>query len=490
MLAAASLLVAVSGCADESAGPPAGATQPSSALAALPGKADALQKTLSDDAQAPGSAGGEQNAQPPRPMGEMMSPTAGRGMMGQMPGMASRGIPSGGMPSGGMPSGGMPPAGGMPAGMAKPSSAPADTPAAKPTAMSMPRVYHMGATGFFLDRQEELSLTDSQTRQLNEVKQDALVAMATTERQIDEAEQELWTLTAEAEPDVAKIQSKTKEVGRMTVQRRMGFIRAVGKATGLLSADQRQVVARRAKASAADETASGKMGGMGKMGDAKKAKMANMADAKKAKMADMADAKRAKMAETRKAKMGKMGGANKPKMGKMGSAKKPKMGKMAGADKPKMGKMAGANKPKMAQKGMAMMGKNPAPASMAKMSLPSSLPGFPGASHLYHVGATDFFLDHAESLALTDEQRAKLEQIKKESTVTLEAAEAKIEKAERELWTFTASAEPDDSKLKAKLEEIAQLFVERRMAFIRSVGDAAKLLSDEQRTAVVGQSPR
>ena len=32
------------------------------------------------------------------------------------------------------------------------------------------------------------------------------------------------------------------------------------------------------------------------------------------------------------------------------------------------------------------------------MSMPSALPGFPGQSHLYHIGATGFFLDHPEHI--------------------------------------------------------------------------------------------
>jgi len=37
----------------------------------------------------------------------------------------------------------------------------------------------------------------------------------------------------------------------------------------------------------------------------------------------------------------------------------------------------------------------------------SALPGFPGASHIYHIGATDFFLDHPEHITLTTEQQVR-----------------------------------------------------------------------------------
>jgi hypothetical protein len=43
---------------------------------------------------------------------------------------------------------------------------------------------------------------------------------------------------------------------------------------------------------------------------------------------------------------------------------------------------------------MGAMGK--APGAGTPMAMPSALPGFPGASHLYHVGAGGFFLDYAD----------------------------------------------------------------------------------------------
>ena len=40
-------------------------------------------------------------------------------------------------------------------------------------------------------------------------------------------------------------------------------------------------------------------------------------------------------------------------------------------------------------------------AAQPAAAMPSALPGFPGASHLYHVGATGFFLDYSAALKLT-----------------------------------------------------------------------------------------
>ncbi len=53
-----------------------------------------------------------------------------------------------------------------------------------------------------------------------------------------------------------------------------------------------------------------------------------------------------------------------------------------------------------------------APGAGTTMAMPSALPGFPGASHLYHVGSTGFFLDYADKLGLSVEQRSSLNAIK------------------------------------------------------------------------------
>jgi Spy/CpxP family protein refolding chaperone len=120
--------------------------------------------------------------------------------------------------------------------------------------------------------------------------------------------------------------------------------------------------------------------------------------------------------------------------------------------------------------------------------MPSALPGFPGASHLYHIGETSFFLDHSEHITLTDEQQKQLNEIKESAFLATATAERKIDEAEQELWTLTAEAEPDIEKIEAKTKEIAQLQVDNRIAFIRAVGNAANVLNDEQRKSLVGET--
>lgn len=119
-------------------------------------------------------------------------------------------------------------------------------------------------------------------------------------------------------------------------------------------------------------------------------------------------------------------------------------------------------------------------------SPPSAIPGFPGISHIYHVGATGFFLDHAEHLNLSSEQNAALNMIKEESGKNQEDLKTKIEALESELWDLTGSDAPDIRKITDKVKTIESLRTEKRLSFIRAVGKAADTLNQKQREALVG----
>ena len=115
----------------------------------------------------------------------------------------------------------------------------------------------------------------------------------------------------------------------------------------------------------------------------------------------------------------------------------------------------------------------------------SALTGIPGASHLYHVGSTGFFLDQPQ-IALTSGQQTTLNGIKERALLERSTAERAIEQAEQELWTLTGADQPDATKVQAKLKDIEQLRTNQRMAFIRAVGEAANVLTPEQRNVVLG----
>ena len=145
-----------------------------------------------------------------------------------------------------------------------------------------------------------------------------------------------------------------------------------------------------------------------------------------------------------------------------------------------MGSMMSGGKSGMG--GMQMMG-----AMGDTPSMKSALPGFPGASHLYHVGSTGFFLDHEEHITLTPEQTKSLEEIAEKSRLEQDAAERKIAEANQTLFTLTGAGQPDAEKIDAEITKIENLAAERRRAFIRQVGEAAKVLTEDQRKVLVGQ---
>lgn len=134
--------------------------------------------------------------------------------------------------------------------------------------------------------------------------------------------------------------------------------------------------------------------------------------------------------------------------------------------------------------GMSRMGGGMNTAGMA-----SALPGFPGASHIYHLGATGFFLDHGSHITLSVDQQKELGEIKEQSLLNQSTLQRKIDQAEQELWDLTGADAPDAAKVEAKAREIEQLKSEQRISFIRDVGKAAAALTDEQRRQLTGMVP-
>lgn len=141
----------------------------------------------------------------------------------------------------------------------------------------------------------------------------------------------------------------------------------------------------------------------------------------------------------------------------------------------------------MGMDGMQMMGRMGKEGSGPPPMIQTALPGFPGSSHLYHLGATGYFLDHGQHITLTREQQTTLNQIKERVLLTQATTDRQIEQAEQDLWVLTGTDEPDVRRIEAKVREIAKLKGDQRMAFIRAVGEAAKVLTDEQHKVLVGE---
>jgi hypothetical protein len=150
------------------------------------------------------------------------------------------------------------------------------------------------------------------------------------------------------------------------------------------------------------------------------------------------------------------------------------------------GGMMGKGMTEMMGKMMGQMGQaNGMPAN----PVASELPGFSGASHLYHVGTTGFFLDHLDMAGFTPEQQTKLNQIKESALLNQAMFERKTDQAEQELWILTSAEKPDISLIELKVKEIEIQKGEERLGFIRLVGEAAKVLTPEQRSIILGQMP-
>lgn len=186
------------------------------------------------------------------------------------------------------------------------------------------------------------------------------------------------------------------------------------------------------------------------------------------KMMEMMQMKMKKM-------MGGMGGMNDKAMGGGPAG-------MTGMSGSGMGMMDDMDM--MGMMGMGSMGG----AKGQKMKMTAALPGFPGASHIYHIGATDFFLDHPEHITLSTDQQVKLNAAKQKAVTDKANAQRKIEEAEQQLWELTAADQPDAGKIEAKVREIEKFRGDQRLAFVRSVGEATKVLTDDQRKILIGQA--
>ena len=174
-------------------------------------------------------------------------------------------------------------------------------------------------------------------------------------------------------------------------------------------------------------------------------------------------------------------------MGMMGE--KGEMGGMSG------GAMGGMSPAPAAAMGMCCMGEMggmsggaPQPkGGMAAMNAPSSaMPGQPGASHLYHMGSTGFFLDHSQHITLSQDQKLNLNRLKERAMLDRASEQRRIDQAEQELYSLTGADQLDNSKVQAKIGEIEKVRAEQRMNFIRAVGQASNVLTHEQHQALMG----
>ena len=77
-------------------------------------------------------------------------------------------------------------------------------------------------------------------------------------------------------------------------------------------------------------------------------------------------------------------------------------------------------------------------------------------------------------------------EIAEKSRLDQAATDRQVAEANQTLFTLTGADEPDADKIDTEITEIENLAAERRRAFIRQVGEAAQLLTEDQRKILVG----
>jgi len=135
-------------------------------------------------------------------------------------------------------------------------------------------------------------------------------------------------------------------------------------------------------------------------------------------------------------------------------------------------------------------GKDDMPESRGHDAMQAAMPAQPlmkeaGPPALLHIGAKGFFLDLPQTFTPRADQAKMLTDIKERTTMDMMAADKNIQRAEQQLWKLTASDHPDLAEIEIKTREIEKLRGNQRIAFIRSVSEAANLLTVGQREAIL-----
>lgn len=188
------------------------------------------------------------------------------------------------------------------------------------------------------------------------------------------------------------------------------------------------------------------------------------------------------MQSSKKMDMGKGMGMN---MGKsMGKGMKMDMSapmSMQGMqqDKMMMGKCKGMMC-KMGMKNMSMMGQPPKDQAPGTANTETSLPGYVNVPHLYHIGESEFFLDHTAHLDLTKNQIGQLQTIQSQWQRQQKNLISERDSHEQRLWEFTAMGQPDYKAIQETVMAIESINSKLRLTFIEQVGQAVTVLTAQQ----------
>ncbi len=182
-----------------------------------------------------------------------------------------------------------------------------------------------------------------------------------------------------------------------------------------------------------------------------------------------------------------MQSSNKMDMGKgMGMGKGMKMDmsapmSMQGMQKDKMmmGKCKGMMC-KMGMKNMSMMGQRPKDQAPGTTNTETSLPGYVNVPHLYHIGESEFFLDHSAHLGLTQNQIDQLKAIQSQWQSQQNTIISERDSHEQRLWEYTAMGQPDYKAIQETVMAIESINSKLRLIFIKQVGQAVTVLTAQQ----------
>ena len=155
------------------------------------------------------------------------------------------------------------------------------------------------------------------------------------------------------------------------------------------------------------------------------------------------------------------------------------------------GKASGKNRvmPTKSHEGMGSSGKNGMSPSLGDDKM-KGMPAMPpmeesGPPAILHIGAKGFFLDRPQTFTPRADQAKMFSDIKERTAMEMIAADKKIQDAEQQLWKLTASDRPSLAEIETKAREVEKLRGDQRIAFIRSVSEAAHLLTAEQKEALL-----
>lgn len=210
-------------------------------LAAMPLVASAENDSMTMPMNSPTAAGNRQPMAAPQAPGQGMGMGMmgmGPGMKGQNPGMQGIGQGNGQGKTGmGQGAGNGQGKTGMGQGTGNGQSMP-DTAGT----MAGNEPYHIGSKDFFLDQADKLKLTPKQTTELTEIKRKALEKANELQEKVARLESELFTLTSGKSPNEKAIATKVKQIEAVGGERRLGFIKSVGKAEDVLDKNQRKIL--------------------------------------------------------------------------------------------------------------------------------------------------------------------------------------------------------------------------------------------------------